>query len=76
MSQEPTDIHTDIHTCINCGRSEDELPLCAWRMAGQSFWICPDCLPYLIHQRSAVMPKWGLAVRSTTNPTTPGAQDA
>lgn len=75
MNREPSDVHAGVYTCINCGRSEDELPLCAWRMAGQSFWICPDCLPYLIHQRSAVMPKWWPAAHST-NPTTPGAQDA
>ncbi len=63
--------------CINCGRGEDELPLSAWRMAGQSFWICPDCLPYLIHQRSAVMPKWGLAARPASGaPAERGEQDA
>jgi hypothetical protein len=61
--------------CINCGRSEDELPLSTWRMAGQTFAICPDCLPYLIHQRNAVMPKWGLATRPATSPD-PGGEDA
>jgi hypothetical protein len=30
-------------------------------MRGWSFWICPDCLPLLIHRRAEVMPKWNLA---------------
>ncbi len=50
--------------CINCGRSEDELPLMAWRAARRSFWICPDCLPLLIHRRDEVMPRWDLSAHS------------
>lgn len=51
-------------TCINCQRSEDELPLTEWRMAGRFFWICPDCLPLLIHRRAEVMPGWKLPERT------------
>ncbi len=50
-------------TCINCGRREAEIPLTSWRLAGEIFWICPDCLPFLIHRRNEVMPKWYLAGR-------------
>jgi len=49
-------------TCINCQRDEGEIPLTQWRMAGQRFWICPDCLPFLIHRRAEVMPRWNLPV--------------
>lgn len=47
-------------TCINCGRSEAVVPLTQWRLAGVAFWICPDCLPFLIHRRGEVMPRWNL----------------
>ena len=60
-------------TCINCQRNEDELPLTEWRMAGNSFWVCPECLPLLIHRRAEVMPRWNLATRAT--PST-GGRDA
>ena len=60
-------------TCINCQRNEDELPLTEWRMAGNSFWVCPECLPLLIHRRTEVMPRWNLATRATP-PT--GGRDA
>jgi hypothetical protein len=60
-------------TCINCQRTEDELPLTEWRMAGNAFWVCPECLPLLIHRRAEVMPRWNLAGRVT--PST-GGRDA
>lgn len=47
-------------TCINCQRNENEIPLTQWQMAGQRFWICPDCLPFLIHRRAEVMLRWNL----------------
>jgi len=67
-----SDVQSAPHACINCGRDEDELPVVAWRMAGQTFWICPDCLPLLIHRRAEVMPKWGLTPRSASTSTNPG----
>jgi hypothetical protein len=52
---------TALHlTCIHCGRSETVIPLVQWRLAGATFWICPDCLPFLIHRRDEVMPRWNL----------------
>ena len=60
-------------SCINCQRNEDELPLTEWRMAGNFFWVCPECLPLLIHRRAEVMPRWNLAMRAT--PAT-GGRDA
>ncbi|MBL8058588.1 MAG: hypothetical protein JNK29_17925 [Anaerolineales bacterium] len=42
----------DNHVCLICAQSEAELPLAAWRFQGREFWICPDCLPRLIHHRA------------------------
>ena len=38
------------YNCLNCGRSETDIPLVALRHAGQQAWICSQCLPTLIHQ--------------------------
>jgi hypothetical protein len=51
--------------CINCQRDEGEIPLTQWQMAGQRFWLCPDCLPFLIHRRAEVMPRWNLSATTT-----------
>lgn len=36
--------------CIVCERTSEEVPLLAIRHRGQSFWICPQDLPILIHK--------------------------
>ena len=36
--------------CFNCSRPETEVPLINLRYAGSQGWICPQCLPTLIHQ--------------------------
>lgn len=36
--------------CLNCNRSEADVPLVSLRHAGQAAWICSQCLPVLIHQ--------------------------
>ncbi len=38
--------------CLACNRGEAEIPLGLWRYQGREFWICPDCLPRLIHRRA------------------------
>lgn len=38
-----------VFQCFNCGRPESEAPLVALRSAGKALWICPQCLPVLIH---------------------------
>jgi hypothetical protein len=37
-------------TCLNCGISEQERPLVALRFQEKDFFICPQCLPILIHK--------------------------
>ncbi len=36
--------------CFNCDRSEDMLPVIAWRYQGQELWVCSECTPLLIHK--------------------------
>ena len=38
------------YICLNCGSSETERPLIALRFQGKEFYICPQCLPMLIHK--------------------------
>ena len=35
--------------CLSCDRTEQETPLVALKYAGRETWICPQCLPVLIH---------------------------
>ena len=35
--------------CLNCGKTELEIPLVALRYKGNQEWICSQCLPILIH---------------------------
>jgi hypothetical protein len=35
--------------CLNCGKTENELPLVQLTYSGNQSWICPQCLPVLIH---------------------------
>ncbi len=41
---------TDINNqCLNCGLKESVTPLLQMRHKGKTIWICPQCLPTLIH---------------------------
>ncbi len=35
--------------CLNCERTEDQIPLVNLRYQGQLAFICSQCLPVLIH---------------------------
>jgi hypothetical protein len=37
------------HQCLNCDRSEMEVPLVSLHYVGQPNWVCTQCLPILIH---------------------------
>lgn len=37
-------------TCLNCGASEQDLPLLTIKFKGSEYHICPQCLPILIHK--------------------------
>jgi hypothetical protein len=37
-------------TCLNCGISEEERPLLTLQFQGKDLYICPQCMPILIHK--------------------------
>ncbi|RPJ25174.1 MAG: hypothetical protein EHM33_15405 [Chloroflexi bacterium] len=37
-------------TCLNCGTSDQDRPLVTLKFQGKEFYICPQCLPKLIHK--------------------------
>ncbi|HLO29733.1 MAG TPA: hypothetical protein VK249_11390, partial [Anaerolineales bacterium] len=37
-------------TCLNCGASELDRPLLLLKFQQREFYICPQCLPVLIHK--------------------------
>ena len=47
-SLEETRVNETCH-CLSCDRTEKETPLITLRLAGSQTWICPQCLPVLIH---------------------------
>lgn len=36
--------------CLNCGASETDRPLLALKFQQKELYICPQCLPILIHK--------------------------
>ncbi len=48
-----------LFTCLNCGSSEADRPLITLKFQGKDLYICPQCLPALIHnpyQRAEKLP--------------------
>ena len=37
-------------TCINCDRTDEQIPLITIHFKGEEKHICPQCLPVLIHK--------------------------
>jgi hypothetical protein len=42
-------VSTEVKQCLNCGQTEQQLPLLTLQFMGGQIWICPQCLPTLIH---------------------------
>jgi hypothetical protein len=40
---------TESNQCLNCGESEQVVPLVTLQFRGARIWMCPQCLPILIH---------------------------
>lgn len=53
---------------LSCDRSEKETPLIALRDAGSPAWICPQCLPVLIHHPDQLAGKLASADKLTPVP--------
>jgi hypothetical protein len=39
-----------LKTCLNCNRTEEQVPLVVMQFRGKAIHICPQCLPLLIHK--------------------------
>ncbi len=48
---------TELHACLNCGKDEKEIPLVQLSYSGNQAWICPQCLPVLIHHTDQLAEK-------------------
>jgi hypothetical protein len=44
-------------TCLNCNRTEAQIPLLAFAFKGDTQYICPQCLPVLIHKTQQLADK-------------------
>lgn len=38
------------HACLQCGQTSQEIPLIRLEYRGETYWICPQHLPLLIHK--------------------------
>jgi hypothetical protein len=36
--------------CLNCNRTDEQIPLISMSFKGAEKYICPQCLPTLIHK--------------------------
>lgn len=55
-------------TCLNCARDDQKIPLMHLTYQGETKYICPQCLPTLIHKMHLLADKLpGADVSSTTN---------
>ena len=39
-----------MNTCLNCEKTEQKIPLLRMRYQSEDVYICPQCLPILIHK--------------------------
>lgn len=43
------------YKCFNCGNSESEMPLLKLRYKTGEMWVCPQCMPVLIHKTDIIV---------------------
>jgi hypothetical protein len=46
-----------MQTCLNCGTTENQIPLVNLTYSGKPTYICSRCLPLLIHQPQQLIGK-------------------
>lgn len=46
-----------MNTCLNCERPDQEIPLLRMRFLSADVYICPQCLPILIHKPAKLAEK-------------------
>jgi hypothetical protein len=44
-----------ISKCLNCGNTEESFPLIKLLYKGEDHWICPQCMPGLIHKTEIII---------------------
>ena len=44
-------------TCLNCNRTEAQIPLITLTFKGEAKYICAQCLPVLIHKTQNLLDK-------------------
>ncbi len=37
--------------CLNCGSTQNEVPMMLWHYKEREMWLCANCLPLMIHKR-------------------------
>jgi hypothetical protein len=47
-----------MHTCLNCNRTEEQVPLLTLTFKEEANYICPQCLPQLIHKPQLLAEKF------------------
>lgn len=47
----------NLQNCLNCNRSENEIPLVTLSYSGKPAFICSHCLPLLIHHPEMLIGK-------------------
>ena len=46
-----------MHTCLNCNRSENEMPLIHLQYRGEVLFLCSGCMPILLHSPGKLIGK-------------------
>jgi hypothetical protein len=44
-------------TCLNCERTDEQIPLLQMSFKNEAKYICPQCLPILIHKTHTLAEK-------------------
>jgi hypothetical protein len=55
-------------TCLNCGKTEQEIPLLHLTFKDEPKYVCPQCLPILIHKPQQLVDKLPGFAPSATAP--------
>jgi hypothetical protein len=46
-----------MHQCVNCDRSEEEMPLVNIQYKGENIFVCSGCMPILLHSPAKMVGK-------------------
>lgn len=57
-----------VSNCLNCKRTDEQVPLLSLAFKGEEKYICPQCLPILIHKPHQLADKLPDFIPSTNPP--------